>query len=109
MLSVLVSSVLVLTALDHWSTWLCLRSEVHGWTVTEANPISDYLFGELGLVGGLALDTFITVAAITFILHTPLLPRRGKLACLSLLVMTTGFAVVNNLSAIEAMGLWSRA
>ncbi len=109
MLSLLGAAVLLLTALDHWSTWLCLKGEVQGWTVTEANPISDWLFGQLGLVGGLALDSAVTVAAIAFVLRTPLLPHGGKLAALGLLVFTTGFAVANNLMAIDAMNLWSRS
>ena len=44
---------LFMTAADHWTTWLCLHRPVEGWKVTEANPISDWLFGAVGLVPGL--------------------------------------------------------
>jgi hypothetical protein len=97
--------VFVLTALDHWTTWLCLRTEVEGWIVTEANPLADWLFASVGLTEGLATDSAITVAAVLFVLRTDLLPRHAKAAALALLCCTTGLAVINNLGAIRTMGI----
>ena len=50
---------LVLSAADHWTTYLCLRNPVTGWDVSEANPISDWLFSGIGLVPGLLVDSAI--------------------------------------------------
>jgi len=53
---------LALSAADHWTTYLCLRSPVLGWQVTEANPISQWLFEAIGLVPGLLLDSAVTAS-----------------------------------------------
>ena len=106
MLGPLAVVVVILTSLDHFTTWLCLNQPVDGWSVTEANPLSDYLFAELGLLQGLALDSAVTLALLVMLVRTQLLPRRAKVASLCLLVATTGYAVVNNLQAVHALGLW---
>ena len=49
MLHLLVALTLLLTAADHWTTYLCLRAPVAGWQVIEANPIADWLFQNLGI------------------------------------------------------------
>jgi hypothetical protein len=105
LLGSLAALVFTLTALDHWTTWLCLRSEVDGWIVTEANPLADWLFSSFGLTQGLATDSAVTVAAVLFVMRTDLLPRHAKVAALALLCCTTGLAVVNNLTAIRALGI----
>lgn len=109
MLRILTLATLTLTGLDHWTTYLCLRSPVDGWIVSEANPIAERLFEVAGLGTGLAIDTAITVAAIAFLLTTRLFNRRSKIGLLVVLTLTTGYAVMNNLDAIHRMGLapWS--
>ena len=96
---------LFMTAADHWTTWLCLHSPVEGWKVTEANPISDWLFGAVGLVPGLVIDSVVTLVAVGFLLMTPLIPMRAKQFIFTFVVAWTGYAVVNNLQALAAMGL----
>ena len=106
MLRVLAASSLVLTGADHLTTWLCLRDRVEGWQVSEANPVADWLFEVAGLVPGLAIDSGITLFAIVFLLTTAALPHAAKLGLLAVITLTTGYAVANNLQAINAMGLW---
>ena len=55
---------LALSAIDHWTTYVCLRRPISGWRVTEANPISDWMFQTVGLVPGLLVDSLLTVAAV---------------------------------------------
>ena len=106
MLRVLAGSSLLLTGADHWTTWLCLRSPVAGWEVSEANPVAEWLFGVAGLVPGLVIDSAITLLAVGFLVFTAALPNMVKTAFLALITCTTGYAVANNLQAISAMGLW---
>ena len=96
---------LALSAADHWTTYLCLRNPVAGWQVTEANPISDWLFQGMGLVPGLLIDSIVTVAAVMLLLTTSRIPHYAKNAFFSLVVMTTGYAVINNFGALSALGL----
>jgi len=96
---------LVLSAADHWTTYLCLRSPVEGWQVTEANPISQWLFGGMGLVPGLILDSVVTVIAVVVLLTTSRVPPAAKGAFFGLVVATTGYAVMNNIEALTALGL----
>ncbi len=96
---------LALSAADHWTTYLCLRQPVSGWQVTEVNPISDWLFEAVGLVPGLLVDSLVTVAAVAFLLTTRRVPNLVKKAFFSLVVVSTGYAVINNYGAIEALGI----
>lgn len=96
---------LLVTAADHWTTWLCLRQPVSGWEVTEANPLADWLFQTVGLVPGLLLDSAVTLVAVAFLLSTRRLPRSAKAAFLTFVIAWTGYAVVNNFQAIQALGL----
>lgn len=97
--------VLLLTCVDHWTTYVCLHTPVGGWDVTEANPLARWLFGSTGLVPGLALDTLITFTAIGFLLATDRFSRPMKASFLSIIALATSYAVVNNLQAIQDMGL----
>jgi hypothetical protein len=106
MLRLFAGTSLLLTGADHWTTWLCLRGAVEGWEIREANPIADWLFQSTGLVTGLAIDSIITLLAVGFLLTTSSLPTAVKTGFLGLITATTGYAVVNNLGAISAMGLW---
>jgi hypothetical protein len=105
MLYMLVALTLLLTMADHWTTYLCLRAPVPGWDVSEANPLADWLFQSLGLVPAILLDSVVTLAAIVFLLGTTLIPRAAKGSFFALVVAWTGWAVVNNMKAILAMGL----
>ena len=97
--------IVALTAADHWTTYVCLTHVVPGWHVSEANPLAAWLFGAFGLVPGLAIDTAVTLAAVGMLLQTGLVPSSAKNACLLLLVVTTGVAVLNNVDALATLGL----
>ena len=96
---------LVLSAVDHWTTYVCLRQPISGWRVTETNPISNWLFQTVGLVPGLLVDSLLTVAAVAFLLTTRRLPNFAKKAFFGLVVAFTGYAVINNYRAIDALGI----
>jgi len=96
---------LVLTGADHWTTYVCLRKPIIGWNVMEANPVVDLLFSTTGLMGGLAIDSFLTLAVVAFLFRTKAFSRGAKQAFLSVIVLTTGYAVVNNIQAISALGI----
>ncbi len=97
-------SVLVSVA-DHWTTYLCLRAPVPGWQVAEANPLADWLFQTLGLVPGLLLDTAVTLCAVGFLLSSSAIPRPLRAAFLAVVTAWTAVAVVNNVQAMQALGL----
>ena len=105
MLRTLAGLTLLLTGADHWTTYVCLRVPVHGWEVIEANPIAEWLFAAAGLVPGLAIDTAVTLVAIGFLLTTHRFAEGVKLGLLAFIATTTGYAVVNNLSAMNDLGL----
>ena len=105
MLHILALLTLLLTAADHWTTYLCLKSPVPGFDVSEANPIADWLFQSFGLVPGILLDSAVTLLAIGFLVSTALIPRPAKRVFLMVVIGWTGFAVLNNLQAILSLGL----
>lgn len=109
MLRLFAGLALALTAADHWTTWLCLRAPVEGWTVREANPIADWLFSWAGLNGGLVVDSLLTLGAVAFLVTTRSFGRPVRVGLLAAISAATAFAVGNNLSAISRMGLapWS--
>ncbi len=96
---------LLVSAMDHWTTYLCLRAPVEGWRVSEANPIAEALFQSYGLVQGLLIDSAITVLAVGFLLTTRRLSPLAKGLFFGAVIAWTGLAVVNNLYAIQVMGL----
>lgn len=95
----------LVSAADHWTTYLCLRTPVDGWHVTEANPLADWLFGTLGLVPGLMLDSVVTVAAVAFLMVNRVIPRALCAAFLTFVCVWTAVAVANNVNALDALGL----
>jgi hypothetical protein len=105
MLHWLAGLTVLLTAADHWTTYLCLRRPVDGWHVSELNPLADWLFVKVGLVPGLLIDSGITLVAVGFLLSTALFPRTAKSVCFAILTLSTLWAVLNNLRAIEQLGL----
>jgi Domain of unknown function (DUF5658) len=96
---------LLFSLADHWTTYLCLRTQVAGWEVTEANPLAEWLFQRFGLAEGLAIDTLVTVLVLAFLVKTPRIARPLKLAALGVLIATTAWAVANNLQAVQLLGL----
>jgi hypothetical protein len=106
MLRVLAGLALLFALLDHLTTWLCLRAPVPGWDVREANPIAAWLFGRVGLVEGLALDTVVTLGAVVVVAEARRVPHAAKLGLLGLLIATSAFAVANNLGVIQQIGLF---
>ena len=96
---------LLLTFADHWTTYLCLRAPISGWQVVEANPAVELLFRGTGLVGGLMIDSVFSVAAVAFVFYTQAFHKHVKQAFLAFIVVTTGYAVSNNLQAISALGI----
>ena len=105
MLHALAGLTLVLTAADHWTTYLCLRGPVQGWRVSELNPLADWLFASYGLVPGLMIDSAVTCVAVVFLATTTLFPRSAKGICFAVLVVSTAWAVLNTLRAIDVLGL----
>lgn len=105
LLSILLGLTVLVTAADHWTTYLCLRDPVPGWEVTEANPIAAWLFAALGLGPAILLDSAVTLVALGFVVNTVLVPLAVKHGFLMLVVTWTGWAVANNLNAIVQMGL----
>ncbi len=100
---------LLASAADHYTTYLCLRAPVVGWNVTEANPLADWLFTTIGLVPGLLLDSAITVCGVAFLVLTPAVPHAAKTVFVATISLWTSAAVVNNVLAVQALGLtlWS--
>jgi hypothetical protein len=78
---------------------------VRGWEVIEANPLAGWLFEATGLVPGLAIDTTITLLAVGFLVTTHRFAEGVKLGLLAFIATTTGYAVVNNLTAMQDLGL----
>jgi hypothetical protein len=105
MLQLLASLALLFSLADHWTTYLCLRAQVAGWDVTEANPLADWLFQNFGLAQGLWIDTVVTALVLFFLVRTRHIARSVKLAALGVLIATTAYAVANNLQAVQQLGL----
>ncbi len=105
MLRIFVILTILLTCADHWTTYLCLQAPVEGWSVVEANPVAEWLFAWAGLDAGLMIDSLVTLGAILFLATTHVLSRELKVSLLAVIVLATGYAVVNNLAAMSRMGL----
>lgn len=105
MVQLLACLALLFSLADHWTTYLCLRADVAGWEVSEANPLAAWLFGRFGLAEGLWIDTVVTVLVLAFVVNTPRMGNAAKQIALCLLVATTGWAVANNLHAVRQLGL----
>jgi hypothetical protein len=105
MLRVLAALALLFALLDHATTWLCLHAPVPGWEIREANPLAEWLFGRVGLVEGLAIDTAVTLGVVIAVSEARRIPRRAKVGLLGVLIVTSAFAVANNLGVIRQLGL----
>jgi hypothetical protein len=109
MLRLFAITTVLLTCADHWTTYVCLNAPIDGWTVTEANPVAEWLFSWAGLNAGLAIDSLVTLGAVFFLLTTHAMGRRLKVGLLAAITLSTAYAVINNVDAIGRMGLapWS--
>ena len=96
---------LLVSAADHWTTYVCLRAPIPDWDVREANPLANWLFETIGLVPGLLVDSAVTVFAVIFLLGTSRLPDAAKYGVFAVLIAVTSVAVVSNSFAIRALGL----
>ena len=94
-----------LNALDNLTTYLCLRGDVAGFEVYEANPLAAWGFELMGLSSGLVFEGVVSIGAIAFLVLTPIFPPRIKLGLLAVLVALPGWAVLNNLAVMDAIGL----
>ena len=105
MLAVLLGLAVLISAADHWTTWLCLSGEVPGMVAVETNPLTAWLFEHSGLHAGLAIDSLVTLAALSLLAFTRRLPRRTKLALLATVVVISAHALAANLRALSTLGL----
>ena len=96
---------LLLSAADHWTTYLCLREPVSGWHVAEANPLADWIFGSFGLVPGLMIDSVLTLGVVAFVLTSRFIPDVFKGLFFGVVIAGTGLAVYNNFKALTVLGL----
>ena len=94
-----------LNALDNLTTYVCLRGDVVGFDVYEANPLAAWGFDVMGLGSGLIFEMVISIGAIAFLVTTPIFPHRIRLGLLAVLVALPAWAVLNNISVMDAIGL----
>jgi hypothetical protein len=97
--------ILLFNVLDNATTYLCLRAPAENFEVFEANPVARWVFEQVGLAEGLALEMLITAAAVCFLTLTPRIPSPVKLALLGLLAVLPAWAAMNNLHVMQAIGI----
>ena len=67
--------------------------------------MADWLFSAAGLVPGLMIDSAVTLFGVGFLLVTRAVPEAAKGVFFAFVIAWTAFAVMNNLQAIDALGL----
>lgn len=97
--------VVVFNLADNATTFLCLQAPVPGYHVIEANPFARWLFDTLGLLEGLALETFLTTAAVVFLVVSSRIPHSARLVLLGMLAVLPAWAAMHNLEVMQAIGL----
>ena len=102
---VLGSTVLLLNLADNATTFLCLRAPVESFVVFEANPVARWLFAEVGLAEGLALEMILSVVAVVFLVRTTRIQQRAKLVLLGVLAALPAWAVANNMQVMFEVGI----
>jgi hypothetical protein len=105
MLRIFAITTILLTGVDHWTTYLCLNAPINGWSVVEANPVAEWLFSWAGLGIGLMIDSCLTLFAVLFLTTTTIFGRSMRVGLLAIITVATGYAVFNNLGAISRMGI----
>jgi hypothetical protein len=96
---------LIMNALDNFTTFACLRTEVTGFEVYEANPLAAYGFAKMGLVPGLVFEMVLTTVAIGFLLQSRSFDLRVRLAILIAMAVLPAWAVVNNVQVMQSIGV----
>lgn len=104
--AMLILATLLLSAGDHYTTWLMLREPLPGWDVWEANPIARWLFNTMGLVPGLAIDSIATVAFGTWAYQTDKVVDEFKIVACLVICLATGYAIHNNVQVLYTTGVW---
>ena len=102
---VLGALVILFNLLDNTTTFLCLSTPIPGFKLIEANPFARWLFEAIGLLEGLVVEMFITLAAVGYLVYTRRLTPRVRIGVLVLLVVLPAWAVVNNLGVMKAIGI----
>jgi hypothetical protein len=97
--------VLLFNLTDNTTTFLCLRAPVNGFDVIEANPFARWLFDAVGLAQGLMIETVLTTAAVGFLVFSPRISPRVRMAVLVVLTVLPAWATLNNLQVMRAIGL----
>jgi hypothetical protein len=95
----------VLSALDHWTTWMCLQEAVPGWDAFEANPIAAMLFEKVGLETGLLIDSIVTLGIGIYLYITNVIPAWVKISFLAFVCILTSAAVYGNSQVLKTMGI----
>jgi hypothetical protein len=94
---------MLVTMADAYTTWTCLHIPIPG--VTEANPITAWLFEVWGLVPGLCVDGIVTALAVLWIGLTQRVPPLSKSVVFLVVTILTSWAVYNNYQIMIEMGL----
>jgi hypothetical protein len=105
LVAILILAIWLLTAGDHYTTWLALHAPVPGWTVIEGNPVARWLFDTFGLVGGLFIDSVWTFAAGVYCYKARVAEETKIVVCL-VICLITGYAIWNNAQALYSTGIW---
>lgn len=99
-------AVWILSAADHYTTYLMLSTPTPGWTVWEANPVAKWLFDTFGLGLGLTIDTIFTFVAGLWAYQTQVVFEEFKIVCCLVVCAGTGYAVYNNVQVLYTTGVW---
>jgi hypothetical protein len=94
---------MAVTLADAYTTWACLHNPIPG--VTEANPITAWLFGLMGLVPSLILDGIVTALAAVWIIFTQRVPPLAKSVFFLVVTILTGCAVYYNYQIMIELGI----
>ncbi|MEE8314088.1 MAG: DUF5658 family protein [Myxococcota bacterium] len=90
---------------DNATTFLCLRQQVPGFEIFEANPLARWLFEAMGLVEGLIFEMCVTTAAVAFLIWTTRVPHTVKLYILGVLAVLPAWAATNNYMVIRTLSV----
>ena len=99
-------AVWVLSAADHYTTYLMLANPIPGWDVWESNPVAKWLFDTFGLIPGLAIDSVFTIGAGIWAYGTSLVIEEWKIVWCIVVCGGTWYAVHNNVNVLYTTGVW---
>ncbi len=90
---------------DNTTTFLCLRQPVEGFEIVEVNPIARWLFEQIGLFEGLALEMGLTTLAVAFLVLTRSVPPKLRIGLLVVLAILPAWASLNNYYVLKAVSV----